>query len=232
MEFQAETQVRALCWALCYVQSTRTSVKDRKRWEEERQWHECFKEMWKNGKRKEEEDENAKGMTDIPPGRRHVKNDSMKEIIPHGISTGLFEQQLRCWQSLMSSLLNVCYNSYMVSSVASRSSLTTACIHHVYCITCVNKAKTRVSWSRIGHWYNPWCENNIIIVIQLLLTYPRMLIYIPWIWVTHCNIAITTFRLLWTAVINKIYPCATYGPELRMQCIDKRKCNIWISVVG
>jgi hypothetical protein len=65
----------------------------------------------------------------------------------------------------------------------------------------------------MGHWHNQWCENDIIVVTQLLLTCPRMLIYNLCIWITYCNLVIIIFRLCCTAVINKIYPCATYGPE-------------------
>ena len=45
MEFQAEIQVRALYLELCFVKSTRTTVKDSNSLEKERQWQEYFKEM-------------------------------------------------------------------------------------------------------------------------------------------------------------------------------------------
>ena len=174
-----------------------------------------FKEMRKNDEWEDEKDGSAKGMKDR---KGHMRNENMKEIIFNETSNRHFEYQLPYWQSVTPSLALVsCYNNCMVSSVLSRSFLAAASINHFYCIVSVNKAKTIAPWSIIGHWHKPWCEKNIITVIVLLLTHPRMYIHNTCNWVIQWNLVMTTFRLLCTVVINKIYQCATCGSKLRMQ---------------
>jgi hypothetical protein len=85
----------------------------------------------------------------------------------------------------------------------------------------VSTKKTGVPWSGIGHWHNPRCENNIIIIIQRLLTCPRMLICNLCTWIIYYNLVIVIFRLCCTTVINKIYHRATYGPELGSWDVSK-----------
>jgi hypothetical protein len=173
--------------------------------------------MWINDKRREEENESAKGMKD--------RKETYKEWrYERNFSSWNFNGPFSAETSIMTkhnSILTECCVTRLKKTVASRGFLTAACVKSRRLNNTCPQRKTRVSWSGIGHWLNPWCENNIIIVTQLLLTCPRMLTYNlrVLLWIICCNLVIIIFRICCTAVVNKLYPCATYGPE-------RGNCNV------